>query len=75
MCDKCNKHIIEALELSERLINLSEDGDRYAQDDNCVILYGIIRDCAYKIKRAAEAESKRHLLNNQFNVNSDIKSV
>lgn len=62
MCGKCDKHIIEALDLSERLINLSEAGDRYAQDDNCVILYGIIRDCAYKIKQAAEAENRRHLL-------------
>lgn len=31
------------------------------EDDSCGVLYGIVRDCAYKMLDAAEKERKRHM--------------
>jgi len=58
---KCNEHILEALELSRRLIILSDEGEIAAEDDGCVVLYGVIRDCAYEIRRKAEKEREAHV--------------
>ena len=58
---KCNKHIMEALELSRRLIILSDEGENAAEDDTCVVLYDVIRDCAYEIRRKAEKEREAHI--------------
>ena len=58
---KCNKHIFDALELSRKLTIIADEGERDAEDDSCVVLYGIIRDCAYKIRRRAEGEREKHI--------------
>jgi hypothetical protein len=63
---KCNKHILEALDLSKKMIILADEGEASATDDSCVVLYGIVRDCAYRIRRQAEEERKKHLANDAW---------
>ena len=58
---KCNQHIIDALELARKLTILADEGETDAEDDSCVVLYGIIRDCAYKIRQQAENERELHV--------------
>lgn len=58
---RCNEHLLEALELARRLIILADEGEACAGDDTCVVLYGIIRDCAYRIRREAEKERDSHI--------------
>ena len=58
---ECNKHIVEAIELARRLIILADEGEAHAEDDGCVLLYGIVRDCAYKIRRQAQKEKEAHI--------------
>ena len=58
----CNKHIIETLKMSDEMIHLSNKGDDDREDTSCGILYGILRDAAYKIKKVAEDEKRRHIL-------------
>ena len=60
MESKCNQHLKEALKLTRELIILADDGERDSEDDGCILLYGIIRDCAYRIKQDAESEINRH---------------
>jgi len=57
---RCNKHIREALELSRKMIVLADKGDLDSEDDGCRVLYGIVRDCAYKIRARAEREREAH---------------
>lgn len=56
----CNRHILEALDLARKLIILSDEGEADAKDDSCTLLYGIVRDCAYKIRKLAESELESH---------------
>lgn len=57
---KCNEHILKALELSRQLFILSDEGEADATDNSCRVLYGIIRDAAYKIKNQAQKEREMH---------------
>lgn len=57
---KSNQHIQEVLEIARQLIILADQGDWDGEDDSCHILYGIIRDCAYKIRAQAEREREIH---------------
>jgi hypothetical protein len=52
---------MESLELARKLIILADEGEADALDDSCVVLYGIVRDCAYKIRSAAEKERQSHI--------------
>lgn len=58
---KCNQHIIDAMELARKLTILADEGETDAEDNSCVVLYGIIRDCAYKIRQQAEHERELHV--------------
>ncbi len=58
----CNKHIRKALEMARQLIILADQGDLDSGDDGCRVLYGVVRDCAYKIRAQAEREREAHKL-------------
>ena len=60
MKELCNEHIKESLDLVRSLIILADEGERDSQDDGCRLLYGVIRDCAYKIRNEAERELAAH---------------
>lgn len=59
---KCNQHILDALEMARRLIILADEGEGSADDDGCVLLYGIVRDSAYRIRHEAEREREAHIV-------------
>ncbi len=66
MKQSCNEHIRESLDLVRNLIILADEGERDSNDDGCRLLYGVIRDCAYKIKNEAERERLAHQINNKW---------
>jgi hypothetical protein len=45
------KDFIEAIELSDGMLQIADRGMETCKEDDCIILYGTIRDCAYRIKR------------------------
>lgn len=62
MKQEYNKHLQKSLELSKELILLANQGEIDSLDNGCRVLYGIVRDCGYKIKTQAEHEMKKHHL-------------
>jgi hypothetical protein len=56
----CNNYIKEAFKLSRELMILADEGERNSEDDGCILLYSVIRDCAYRIKAEAEREKSAH---------------
>ena len=57
---KAIERLQESLELSGRMLDLAERGVEGCQDDGCLTVYGIMRDCAYRIQRSAEKELESH---------------
>jgi hypothetical protein len=55
-----NSHIQRALDAAEQLALLAEQGERECVDDRDMVLYGVIRDCAYKIRRLASEGLRNH---------------
>ncbi len=57
----CNQNIRRTLALVEEMIKLADQGDEDREDAGCGILYGILRDSAYKLKQLAEKEKLAHM--------------
>jgi hypothetical protein len=57
----CNLHIIKTLKLVEEMMELADRGDADREDNGCGILYGVLRDSAYKLKKLAEYEKQNHI--------------
>ncbi|MFH2063919.1 MAG: hypothetical protein ABIK15_01820 [Pseudomonadota bacterium] len=56
----CDKNIQSAIKLSKQMIELATKGYSECRDTGCMILYGVILDSAYKMKKIAENEKKLH---------------
>jgi len=57
----CIKHFIRTLELTVEMIDLADRGDADREDTGCGVLYGILRDSAYKLIKLAEKEKEAHI--------------
>jgi hypothetical protein len=57
----CDESISKTFKLVEAMLDLADRGDAVRQDDGCGILYGVVRDSAFKIKKLAEAERDAHM--------------
>jgi hypothetical protein len=43
------------------MIKTADKGDIEREDTGCGILYGVMRDSAYKLKQLAEEEKRKHI--------------
>ncbi|MBE9580271.1 MAG: hypothetical protein IMF18_01470 [Proteobacteria bacterium] len=57
----CDESIKKTLKLVEDMLGLADEGDAVREDTGCGVLYGVIRDSAYKIKKLAETERDAHI--------------
>ena len=56
----CDENIKRTIQLTQEMIRLADQGDDDREDTGCGVLYGVLRDSAYKILRMAEKEKGRH---------------
>jgi len=56
-----NENIKRTMELVKAMLELADDGDAEREDAGCGVLYGVIRDAGYKIRKRAEAEKAAHM--------------
>ena len=56
----CNQNIKKAMEIADQMIRLATKGDAEREDAGCGVLYGVILDAAYRIRKMAEAERQAH---------------
>jgi len=42
------------------MLAVADEGDRDRDDASCGILYGILRDMAYRLRKLAEEECQKH---------------
>ena len=57
----CNRHIVKTLKLVDEMIDLANRGDTDREDNGCGILYGVLRDSAFKLRKLAEEEKLNHI--------------
>ena len=65
MKENCDEVIKKVLALCEEMLQLANDGDAKRQDIGCGVLFGMLRDCAYKMRTLAESEISEHQLKNR----------
>ncbi len=58
---KCDLNIIQTLSIVEKMLKLAEEGDDEREDTGCGVMYGMLRDSAYKIRQLAEKEKQAHM--------------
>ncbi len=57
----CDRMIKKTLELAEEMLRVADDGDALREDPSCGVLYGVVRDSAFRIKKLAEKEREAHI--------------
>ena len=57
----CDHNIKRTLNLVNEMIRVADKGDIDREDTGCGILYGVLRDAAYKLKKLAEQEREKHI--------------
>lgn len=60
MSQPSNTNLRRVLELTREMLALADEGDRDRTDDSCGILYGILRDSAYRLRALTEEECRNH---------------
>jgi hypothetical protein len=58
---QANECLKKTLEFAELMLQLADEGDAARQDVGCGVLYGVLRDAGYRIKKLAEAEREAHI--------------
>ena len=57
----CDENIKKTLKLAEVMLDLADKGDIVREDAGCGVLYGVLRDSGYKIRKLAEIEKEVHI--------------
>ncbi|MEI6563842.1 MAG: hypothetical protein WCO42_05995 [bacterium] len=55
-----NENVRSLIKVAKELISVADKGHAECMDENCVSLYGLAKDCGYRIRTAAERESVEH---------------
>ena len=59
--NKADLQISSILKMADRMIVISEKGFGSCADDGCLLLNGLVRECAYRLRDAAELERQVHV--------------
>jgi len=73
MSVKAGDHFQTILDLSDRLVAVSESGFYTFDDDGCLLLNGIVRDCAFRLRNAVELERRAHMTKDIVNAGQEVK--
>lgn len=57
---EADKNIRRVVEICYEMLELADHGDKFRRDEGCGVVFGALRDEAYKIRQLAEKELERH---------------
>jgi len=55
-----NRNLTKVIELCYEMLELADHGDKIRHDGGCGVVYGTLRDAAYKVRQLAEKELSLH---------------
>ena len=58
--DIVDNNLHNVIYLCSEMLELADQGDRFRRDAGCGVVYGTLRDVAYKIRELAEKELVQH---------------
>lgn len=58
--DPNNVNLNRVVDLCYEMLEIADYGDKLRQDDGCGVVYGLLRDAAYKVRRLAMQELEHH---------------
>lgn len=58
---RCDEILRRTLALADAMSEIADEGDSAREDVGCGVLYGMLRDSAFKIRRLAEEEREAHI--------------
>ncbi len=67
----CDKSIKNTLSLAEMMVKIADEGDMVREDNGCGVLYGVLRDSAFKIRKLAEAEKSAHIKKGWWKIDTE----
>ena len=68
MGKEANECLKKTLEMATAMLDLADAGDAAREDVGCGVLYGVLRDSAYKLQRLAEAEREAHIRKGRWQI-------
>jgi hypothetical protein len=60
MSSAFNDNLRRLLRLTQKMLALADEGDRDCGGRSCGIIYGVLRDAAYKLRNMAQLECEKH---------------
>ena len=54
------KNLNRVKQLCYEMLEIADYGDKYRKDDGSGVVFGLLRDCAYKIRSVTEKQIARH---------------
>jgi hypothetical protein len=57
----CNEVLRKTIQLTDTMVEIADMGDSAREDVGCGVLYGLLRDSAFKIRKMAEEEIAAHV--------------
>ena len=58
MVDRADQYFTTILDLSDRLAAVAQSGFSLFDDDSSLLLNGVVRDCAFRLRGAVEMEMR-----------------
>jgi len=58
--DSIDENLKDLIELCGQMLKLADRGDAERTDAGCGVIYGTLRDAAYKVRRMAQNELHKH---------------
>jgi len=55
-----DNNLNEVIRICYEMLELADHGDKIRQDTGCGVVYGTLRDTAYKLRKMAEKELSQH---------------
>ena len=71
MSEPFNENLLKTIRLTREMLALADEGDRDRNDDSCGIVYGVLRDTAYRLRKLAEQECERHRASGKWDEGED----
>ena len=68
-------NIVKVLELTRDMLILADQGENYCAESACGVLYGALRDTAFRIRKLAEAALEKHRVAGTWDTNLDGNQI